>query len=752
MTELLAPAGSLEGLKAVITAGADAVYIGGSRFGARAYADNPGEDSLIEGIEFAHLRGKKVYLTVNTLLKENELAQLYDYMLPYYRHGVDAVLVQDFGVLSFLHEHFPDLPLHASTQMTMTGPKGANLLKKYGVTRIVPARELSLSELKDLKQKTGLEVEIFIHGALCVCYSGQCLYSSMIGGRSGNRGRCAQPCRLLYLLDDTTGYDGKETIVKRREARHFLSPKDLCGIDELPELVGAGMDSLKIEGRMKKPEYAAGVVSIYRKYLDRVLAGEDARVSRRDHQMLYDLYNRSGFTKGYFHQYNGPEMMAPVKHELTHEETEARHNLYDEMHHRYMEEPSTVPVTGKVICRTGCPLSLTLQIGNTNVKVSGKTVEKATSRPVLKEKIASQISKFGGTDFSLQNLKVDTDNESFVPIGALNELRREGISKLREQMLLPYERSGEISPDSNEALRESEKKKREYSSEKNQKRPMHLSVLVSTSDQFEACLREPDIELIYIESALLYSEGIKFYSDGEALKRTEHFITKTVEAGKKAVFALSYVNRTRSREAALLDDAPNLLRHGLSGFLVRNPESLADLKERGLLDVVRADAGLYTFNNEARLALRNEGIRCDTAPFELNEKELFGRDNTDSEMVVYGRLPLMVTVQCLEKNTRGCTKKNASHVLTDRMGVRFPVQCVCAFCYNKIYNSVPLSLVTELDTIGRMGFNSARLQFTTESPDEVHEVVRIVSENLTKGTRNEISKAHTKGHFLRGVE
>lgn len=748
MTELLAPAGSLEGLKAVITAGADAVYIGGSRFGARAYADNPDEDSLIEGIEFAHLRGKKVYMTVNTLLKENELTGLYDYMLPYYRHGVDAVLVQDFGVLSFLHEHFPDLPLHASTQMTITGPKSANRLKKYGVTRIVPARELSLEELKELKDKTGLEVEIFIHGALCVCYSGQCLYSSMIGGRSGNRGRCAQPCRLLYLMDDTTGYDGKETIVNRKEARHFISPKDLCGIDELPELVGAGMDSLKIEGRMKKPEYAAGVVSIYRKYLDRLKSGKDAAVSRKDHRMLYDLYNRSGFTKGYFHQYNGPEMMAPVKHELTREETEARHSLYDEMHERYMEEPSTVPVTGSVICRTGCPLSLTLRSGKNEISVSGKTVEAASSRPVLKDKIAAQISKFGGTDFSLKELDVDTDNTSFVPIGALNELRREGMAALRRQILYAYERFGEVPPDDTPRGRFADK----TTNKKEGKDVLHLSALVSTSAQFEACLTEQSIGTIYIESALLYSEGKNFYSESEALKRAEDFVKRTVEAGKKPAIALAFANRARSREASLLAAAPRFLKMGLSGFLVRNPESLADLKERGLLNKVRADAGLYTFNHKARYALQREGVRCDTAPFELNERELFGRDNTDSEIVVYGRLPLMVTVQCLEKNTRGCTKVNESHVLTDRMGVRFPVQCVCAFCYNKIENSVPLSLATELDAIGRMGFDSVRLQFTTESPDEVRRIVRTLSGNLVNGTKNEIEKAHTKGHFLRGVE
>ena len=225
-TELLAPAGSLTALKASVNAGADAVYIGGSRFGARAYADNPGEDELITGIDYAHLRGARVYMTVNTLLKESELDDLEAYMRPYVEEGIDAVLVQDFGVLRRLHELFPALPLHASTQMTVTGPNGAALLRPYGVTRVVPARELSIEELKAIREESGLEVETFVHVALCYCYSGECLLSSMIGGRSGNRGRCAQPCRLLNLLDDREHFDGRSSILDRKDARHHLSPKE----------------------------------------------------------------------------------------------------------------------------------------------------------------------------------------------------------------------------------------------------------------------------------------------------------------------------------------------------------------------------------------------------------------------------------------------------------------------------------------------------------------------------------------------
>ncbi len=254
--ELLAPAGSYQGLQAVIRAGADAVYIGGSMFGARAYADNPAREELEEAIDFTHIHGKKIYLTVNTLLKNQELyGQLYDFIAPFYERGADGVIVQDFGVLSFLKKEFPELPLHASTQMTVTGPKGTRLLKEAGVSRIVPARELSLEEIKAIHQETGMEIECFVHGALCYCYSGMCLFSSMLGGRSGNRGRCAQPCRLPYQAFS----QGKA--LNDENSRYLLSPKDMCTIELLPEILEAGVYSLKIEGRMKRSYFCLPEVS-----------------------------------------------------------------------------------------------------------------------------------------------------------------------------------------------------------------------------------------------------------------------------------------------------------------------------------------------------------------------------------------------------------------------------------------------------------------------------------------------------------
>ena len=311
--EILAPAGSVESLRGAIAAGADAVYIGGSKFGARAYADNPEEDTLLSAIDYVHSKDRRIYLTVNTLLKEQELKEdLVPFLEKYYRAGVDAVIVQDVGVLHFLAMDFPDLPVHASTQMTLVSSDGAKQLSEYPVTRLVPARELSFEEIKEIRKNTNLELECFVHGALCYCYSGQCLLSSMIGGRSGNRGRCAQPCRMPYIVTE----DGK----KVAEGLYALSPKDLCTLDRIPELVEAGIDSFKIEGRMKRPEYTAGVTAAYRLMTDLYFEyGEEGfhqylkkhpGVLNEQMDRVADLYNRGGFTKGYYVQYHGKNMMA----------------------------------------------------------------------------------------------------------------------------------------------------------------------------------------------------------------------------------------------------------------------------------------------------------------------------------------------------------------------------------------------------------------------------------------------------------
>ena len=298
--ELLAPAGGYETMVGAFNAGADAVYLGGSKFGARAYADNFDTQQVLDAISYAHLHDKKIYMTVNTLVKEKEIGQIYDFMLPFAEKKLDGVIVQDYGVMRLIRDEFPDIELHASTQQTVTGVYGARLLKELGCCRVVPARELSLKEMQAIREKAGVEVEAFIHGAMCYCYSGVCLFSSMVGERSGNRGRCAQPCRLPYQIQ---GKKGDET--------YPLSLKDMCTINIIPELIRAGIDSFKIEGRMKRPEYAAGVTSLYRKYIDMYYENPsgDIRVSDEDMEILKGLYLRTGISEGYYHQHNGRNMV-----------------------------------------------------------------------------------------------------------------------------------------------------------------------------------------------------------------------------------------------------------------------------------------------------------------------------------------------------------------------------------------------------------------------------------------------------------
>lgn len=295
--EILSPAGSFDSFRAAILSGADAVYAGGNRFGARAFAENFSEQELLEAIDYVHLHGKRFYLTVNTLIKEQEFPELRRYLEPLYRGGLDAAIVQDIGVVSFIRDYFPELEIHASTQMTITGTPGARFLQNQGITRVVPARELSLEEVRHMKAETGMEIECFVHGALCYCYSGQCLMSSMIGGRSGNRGQCAQPCRLPYTAEESKGY--------------LLSMKDICTLDLIPDFIEAGIDSFKIEGRMKKPEYVAGVTSMYRKYTDIYLKNgrKGYKVASEDKEQLMDLFNRGGFHAGYYFRKNGRDMI-----------------------------------------------------------------------------------------------------------------------------------------------------------------------------------------------------------------------------------------------------------------------------------------------------------------------------------------------------------------------------------------------------------------------------------------------------------
>ena len=557
IAELLAPAGSVETMYAAFAAGADAVYIGGSRFGARAYADNAESESLLDAIDYAHLHGKKLYLTVNTLLKEQEMDELYEYLLPFYRQGLDAVIVQDFGVFRRVREWFPDLAIHASTQMIMSGELSAEKLKELGATRIVTPRELSLNEIRSIHKSCDLEIESFVHGALCYCYSGQCLFSSIAGGRSGNRGRCAQPCRMAYSVEQ----NGK--VILPQQKGYILSPKDLCTIEILPQLIEAGVYSLKIEGRMKKPEYTAGVVSIYRKYLDRYLANPKApyRVSEADKKHLLGLFNRKGFTDGYYTRHNGTSMITYTAPDFRAGEdvflekirtdyigTKLKENIKGTVK-IYQGKPAILSVTAAAACEDGNVSVLQKK----EITVSAGMVQEAKSRPLTKEAIQKQMEKLGDTDFSWESLMIETDEASFCPVGVLNELRRAGVQSIKDELLKVWHRESVISG-------ETFKEKAQKTVTDVQGLALIWHASAETKEQFEVLLSQDWISQVTIDSHICEPD------------QYEKFVQKAHQAGKMCFLYLPKVFR-QENEPWYLEHKEIISAAGFDGILASTPEA-----------------------------------------------------------------------------------------------------------------------------------------------------------------------------------
>lgn len=715
--ELLAPAGSYESFEAAIGAGADAVYAGGAFFGARAYAQNFDREELLKAIHVAHIHEKKIYLTVNTLLKNRELEeQLYDYLLPYYEEGLDAVIVQDLGVMRFIRRNFPDLHVHASTQMTVTGPKGMRFLEEKGVTRVVAARELGLEELREMRRQSPLEIEVFVHGALCYCYSGQCLMSSLIGERSGNRGRCAQTCRLPYQVSaDKKAFKGGTEFCP-------LSLKDICTIDLLPAVIDAGITSLKIEGRMKQPRYTAGVTEVYRKYLDRLFneGPERYKVEDEDRKFLLDIFSRGGSCTGYFRQHNGPSMMA---FDNTKKSAEVNVKIIERKEKIY----------GNLILFPGSPAILNISCGETQVSVSGQEVQYARSQPMDRERILQQMEKMGNTKFQWEKLDIQMDDSVFVPVKILNELRREGIAQLEQKLTEPYHRKA--------AGKKLEKKEM-----------MPIPEDLSCKGFFVSCETSAQARLL---SACPEVSGM--YLSFDSMKEC---MEKEVYKEKQLFLALPHIVRGQPPKG-YIRQAEKWLSQGMKGFLVGNLEAYGILKEAGLAEKCVIDHSLYTWNREAIEFFREEHVLWNTIPLELNEKELRHRENCSSEMLVYGYLPLMISAQCIRKNCYHCDKKGAQTALKDRYGKVFSSVCVCHpwkaettnkedFCYNILYNSIPYGLLKEKEQVKKLGVKGLRLAFTTETPEEVRNILKefygVYFENAVGMEKN-----YTKGHFKRGA-
>lgn len=699
--ELLAPAGNLEIFKGVIESGADAVYVGGSMFGARAYANNFTEEELLEAIDFAHLRGVKVYLTVNTLIKNSEFSKLYDYLLVYYKRGLDAVIVQDIGVVKAIHEYFPSMEIHTSTQMTVTGADGVRFLSQFGVTRVVMAREVSLAEMKRIHEETGMELEAFVHGALCYSYSGQCLFSSILGGRSGNRGRCAQPCRLPYTVE------GKKD-------EYILSLKDMCGIKALDKLHDAGVYSLKIEGRMKQLEYACGVVKYYRSYID-----SKKPVSDADYDRIKALGNRCGFTDRYYFDHNGSDMVTYVKPNFVSNAAEPS------------PEKRKLSIEGELVLREGEPGSLTVKRGDVTYKASIEPVSAALKAPLDKKAAIDRINKTGDTDFEFSYIKAQIGENVFVPNGALNKLRRDAISGLCDKLLKKYYRNDARYTDMPglTALPEYVVKSDAAHDEAINDYTTICSCMTRT--QLDTLISYDCFDVFYLD--------FDMYDRKTLIQQFADDVKCLTKRNKKVYLMLPTIFRADSSDY-FVSIAKELDKVSFEGFVVKNYEELYLTENLFTGKKVILDHNMYTFNDVSKSAFFEHGVSGDTVPLELNSKEIVHRNNIGSQMIVYGYYPLMTTANCVHKNTKGCDKKQKLIYLKDRYNKSFAVCNNCKECYNTIYNSLPTMLIKNISKLKEAGIRSFRYSFTIETPKQI------------KAVMDDKVAEYTNGHYKRGVE
>lgn len=702
--ELLAPAGNLEILKGVIESGADAVYVGGSMFGARAYANNFTEEELLEAIDFAHLRGVKVYLTVNTLIKNSEFSKLYDYLLVYYKRGLDAVIVQDIGVVKAIHEYFPSMEIHTSTQMTVTGADGVRFLSQFGVTRVVMAREVSLAEMKRIHEETGMELEAFVHGALCYSYSGQCLFSSILGGRSGNRGRCAQPCRLPYTVE------GKKD-------EFILSLKDMCGIKALDKLHDAGVYSLKIEGRMKQLEYACGVVKYYRSYIDSMKPVSDA-----DYDRIKALGNRCGFTDRYYFDHNGSDMVTYVKPNFVSNAAEPS------------PEKRKLSIEGELVLRESEPGSLTVKRGDVTYKASIEPVSAALKAPLDKKAAIDRINKTGDTDFEFSHIKAQIGENVFVPNGALNKLRRDAISGLCDKLLKKYYRNDARYADISSMCELPEHVVKSDAA--------HEDGAVNAKDYTTicSCMTRAQLDtLISYDCFDVFYLDFDMYDRKTLIQQFADDVKSLTKRNKKVYLMLPTIFRADSSDY-FVSIAKELDTVSFEGFVVKNYEELYLTENLFTGKKVILDHNMYTFNDVSKSVFFEHGVSGDTVPLELNSREIMHRNNIGSQMIVYGYYPLMTTANCVHKNTKGCDKKQKLIYLKDRYNKSFAVCNNCKECYNSIYNSLPTMLTKNIGKLKEAGIRSFRYSFTIETPKQI------------KAVMDDKVAEYTNGHYKRGVE
>lgn len=750
--ELLAPAGSYESFLGAIHAGADAVYLGGVKYGARAFAENFDEETLCRAIYYAHLFDRKVYLTLNTLMKQSELDEVEEFLMPFYNAGLDGVIVQDLGLMSFLKRTFPLLELHISTQMAVTGPYSVRMLREEGAVRVVPARELSLKEMELLK-KEGLEIETFIHGAMCYCYSGQCFFSSFLGGRSGNRGKCAQSCRLPYQVNLAD-----KGISKVKKEEYPLSLKDMCSIELVPELIRAGIDSFKIEGRMKRPEYVAGVTAIYRKYIDLCYKNnlQSIKVEKQDWEALKSLYIRTDIQDGYYKRHNGKEMVTIHKPSYSGIDEEFAASIYE----RYVKQPLKAEVSGFVTLKKGQPAALQLMFKDQVVYLEGNVVDSAQKCPVSREDVEKQMNKTGNTDFVFSFLEIDMDEDIFIPLKAINELRRQAFEELEQLLKQSVEavRKESIKTKQKNLLKncantsfdvcENDISERENSDEEqstgrvdrtktvNGKKGLH--VLVFSCNQCKIALKNSVVKRIYVSGDLILD------AKNESLQELR-------ESNKEIWIKTSEV--LRAKDYKKLERILDLTKNFAKGMLISNLETYSFLKYHNYSGQIALNYHVYTWNQEA-LKFWDDKAQTFLMPVECNIHEWKQLQNDKAEYLCYGKIPMMVTANCVRKTKGACRSKGVSFEdsITDRYQTDFQVQTNCNYCYNVIYNSVPNSLHQNLEQIVKLAGQGLRLDFTTESAEEMKQIVDAYAEYLNAGRADfSFMKEYTTGHYKKGA-
>ena len=688
--EILSPAGSLATLKSAVNNGADAVYMGGKAFSARKNAVNFSDEDIIEAVRYAHLHGAKVYVTVNTLISDSELKEVYEFVKFLYENQVDALIIQDLGVLKMVRECFPDFEVHASTQMTIHNLDGARLAKELGFTRVVLSRELSFEEIKNISQNVDIELEVFVHGALCMSYSGQCLMSSFLGARSGNRGACAQPCRLPYTLCDFS----KKPLTQKD--KYLLSLKDLCLIDEMKTLMDCGVKSLKIEGRMKSAEYVSLVTSVYSKYRN------VSKVSTEDYEALKSIFSRSGFTKGYLHNETGRQMLNFDKN---------NDDVYREIAPKVLaraEELSAkpgekIPFDASVCIKADSPMTLTVSaMGKTHTLVGEVTTQKALNVSLDAQRVQTQISKTGSTDFVLGEFTSEIEDGLSLPIKEINELRRKALEELGNKIsrIRNPERINPFAAD--------------YKAFVNKTKPLYVAEIRNML-QAKASL-DAGFDRVLVPYSL-YKDNKAFF-DG---------------VGEKVALIAPAIMRDNKDFSE--DIAPD-------SIYISNLSQLKTFEGKKLT----ADFRLNAFNSHSVSKLKQMGAVGVCLSPELNLRQIAAMDiSLPSELIVYGRIPVMTVQNCVVKSGNNkCACNSDVYYLKDRKGVYFPLYTDKLTCTNTIYNSAPVYMADRMDELPG-NLSSMRFIFTTETPEEVTDIYNKYKNN------EKHDDGFTRGHYYRGV-